>query len=87
LDFTHAALFVVKAHFVRQHVKADDGRGADAFPIGGKGGDIDAMAAWEPWSTIAAMRVSGAFRLTSGLDQPDACKSCFDPGTLLLISQ
>jgi hypothetical protein len=45
LDFTHAALFVVKAHFVRQHVKADDGRGADAFPIGGKGGDVDAMTA------------------------------------------
>jgi NitT/TauT family transport system substrate-binding protein/sulfonate transport system substrate-binding protein len=46
-------------------------------------GDIDAMAAWEPWSTTAAMRVSGAFRLISGKDQPDACKSCFDPGTLL----
>lgn len=46
-------------------------------------GDIDAMVSWEPWATTAVLRVSGAFRLVNGKDQPDACKTCFDPGIVL----
>jgi NitT/TauT family transport system substrate-binding protein/sulfonate transport system substrate-binding protein len=41
-------------------------------------GDVDALAAWEPWGTISSLRVPGAFRVVSG-----GCDSCYDPGTIL----
>jgi len=41
-------------------------------------GDVDAVAAWEPWATTAAVRVPGAVRVTSG-----GCESCYDPGSIL----
>ena len=41
-------------------------------------GDVDALAAWEPWGTISSMRVPGAYRVVSG-----GCESCYDPGTIL----
>ena len=41
-------------------------------------GDIDALAAYEPWGTIAALRVPGAYRVITG-----GCEGCFDPGTIL----
>ena len=45
-------------------------------------GDVDAVAAWEPWATTAAQRVPGAVRVTSG-----GCKSCYDPGSILTTRQ
>ncbi len=41
-------------------------------------GDVDAVAAWEPWATTAAQRVPGAIRIVSG-----GCESCYDPGSIL----
>ena len=41
-------------------------------------GNVDAIAAWEPWATSAVARVPGAVRVTSG-----GCESCYDPGTIL----
>ncbi len=41
-------------------------------------GDVDALAAWEPWGTISSLRVPGAYRVVSG-----DCDSCYDPGTIL----
>lgn len=41
-------------------------------------GDVDALAAWEPWGTISSMRVPNAYRVISG-----GCDSCYDPGTIL----
>jgi sulfonate transport system substrate-binding protein len=41
-------------------------------------GDVDAVAAWEPWATTAVERVPGAVRVVSG-----GCESCYDPGSIL----
>jgi NitT/TauT family transport system substrate-binding protein/sulfonate transport system substrate-binding protein len=41
-------------------------------------GDVDALAAWEPWGTISSLRVPDAYRVVSG-----GCDSCYDPGTIL----
>ena len=41
--------------------------------------DVDAVAIWEPWASIAAMRVPGAQRIIAGTP----CQSCYDPGTVL----
>lgn len=41
-------------------------------------GDVDAIAAWEPWATTAVERVPGAVRVVSG-----GCESCYDPGSIL----
>jgi NitT/TauT family transport system substrate-binding protein/sulfonate transport system substrate-binding protein len=41
-------------------------------------GDVQAVAAWEPWATTAVDRVPGAFRVVSG-----GCQSCYDPGSIL----
>ena len=41
-------------------------------------GQVDAIAAWEPWATSAVARVPGAVRVTSG-----GCQSCYDPGSIL----
>ena len=45
-------------------------------------GDVDAVAAWEPWATTAVARVPGAIRVTSG-----GCESCYDPGSILTTRQ
>jgi sulfonate transport system substrate-binding protein len=45
-------------------------------------GDVQAVAAWEPWATAAAKRVTGAFRVVSG-----GCHSCYDPGSILTTRQ
>jgi NitT/TauT family transport system substrate-binding protein/sulfonate transport system substrate-binding protein len=41
-------------------------------------GDVHAVAAWEPWGTISALRVPGAYRVITG-----DCEKCYDPGTIL----
>jgi NitT/TauT family transport system substrate-binding protein/sulfonate transport system substrate-binding protein len=41
-------------------------------------GDVDALAAWEPWGTISSLRVPEAYRVVTG-----GCESCYDPGTIL----
>lgn len=41
-------------------------------------GDVQAVAAWEPWASTAVQRVPGAFRVVSG-----GCESCYDPGSIL----
>ena len=41
-------------------------------------GDVDALSAWEPWGTTAALRVPGAYRVVTG-----GCESCYDPGAIL----
>jgi NitT/TauT family transport system substrate-binding protein/sulfonate transport system substrate-binding protein len=41
-------------------------------------GDVQAVAAWEPWATTAVQRVPGAFRVVSS-----GCESCYDPGSIL----
>jgi len=41
-------------------------------------GDVDALAAWEPWGSISSLRVPGAYRVVSG-----GCDACYDPGTIL----
>lgn len=45
-------------------------------------GDVDAIAAWEPWGTITALRVPDAYRVVTG-----GCESCYDPGTILTTRQ
>jgi sulfonate transport system substrate-binding protein len=40
--------------------------------------DADALSAYEPWASTAALRVPGAFRVVSA-----SCESCYDPGTVL----
>ncbi len=44
-----------------------------------RGNDVDAVAIWEPWASIATMRVPGAQRIIAGAP----CESCYDPGTVL----
>ncbi len=41
-------------------------------------GQVDAIAAWEPWATSAVARAPGAVRVKSG-----GCESCYDPGSVL----
>lgn len=41
-------------------------------------GDVDALAAFEPWGSISSLRVPGAYRVVSG-----GCDACYDPGTIL----
>jgi len=45
-------------------------------------GDVQAVAAWEPWASTAAHRVPGAFRVVSG-----GCQNCYDPGSILTTRQ
>lgn len=45
-------------------------------------GDVDAIAAWEPWATTTALRVPDAFRVVSG-----GCETCYDPGSILTTRQ
>ena len=41
-------------------------------------GQVDAIAAWEPWASSSVARVPGSVRVTSA-----GCKGCYDPGTIL----
>lgn len=41
-------------------------------------GDVQAIAAWEPWATVAGLRVPGAVEVIRG-----KCAGCYDPGTIL----
>lgn len=41
-------------------------------------GDVQAIAAWEPWATVAGLRVPGAIEVIRG-----KCAGCYDPGTIL----
>lgn len=41
-------------------------------------GDVDAVSTWEPWASVATLRVPNAFRLATG-----DCSACYDPGTIL----
>jgi sulfonate transport system substrate-binding protein len=41
-------------------------------------GDVHAVAAWEPWATVATLRTPGAIEVIRG-----NCKSCYDPGSIL----
>jgi sulfonate transport system substrate-binding protein len=41
-------------------------------------GQVDAIAAWEPWASSAVAKVPGAVRVTSG-----GCQGCYDPGSIL----
>jgi sulfonate transport system substrate-binding protein len=41
-------------------------------------GDVDAIAAWEPWASTTVVKVPDAFRVVSG-----GCEPCYDPGTIL----
>jgi sulfonate transport system substrate-binding protein len=43
-----------------------------------RGGDVDAIAVWEPWAEGCVRGVEGATRLSLG-----GCDSCYDPGTIL----
>jgi len=36
------------------------------------------ISGWEPWASIATMRVAGAVRIVQG-----QCSICYDPGTIL----
>ena len=45
-------------------------------------GDVQAVAAWEPWATTAVDRVPGAYRVVSG-----GCHGCYDPGSILTTRQ
>ncbi len=41
-------------------------------------GDVQAVAAWEPWATVTNLRTPGAVEVIRG-----KCESCYDPGTIL----
>jgi sulfonate transport system substrate-binding protein len=41
-------------------------------------GDVQAVAAWEPWATVATLRTPGAIEVIRG-----NCNSCYDPGSIL----
>lgn len=41
-------------------------------------GDVHAVAAWEPWATVTALRTPGAVEVIRG-----NCDSCYDPGSIL----
>ena len=41
-------------------------------------GDVDAVSSFEPWASLATLRVPNALRLVSG-----DCSACYDPGTIL----
>jgi sulfonate transport system substrate-binding protein len=43
-----------------------------------RGGDVDAIAVWEPWAEGALKGVAGSVRLSLG-----GCNTCYDPGTIL----
>jgi sulfonate transport system substrate-binding protein len=43
-----------------------------------RGGEVDAIAVWEPWAEGASKAVEGATRLSIG-----GCNTCYDPGTVL----
>ncbi|GGH24165.1 aliphatic sulfonate ABC transporter substrate-binding protein [Alsobacter metallidurans] len=43
-----------------------------------RGGDVDAIAVWEPWAEGALRAVEGTVRLSLG-----GCDTCYDPGTIL----
>ena len=43
-----------------------------------RGGDVDAIAVWEPWAEGALNAVEGTVRLSLG-----GCTTCYDPGTIL----
>ncbi len=41
-------------------------------------GDVDAVAVWDPWATMAVNQVKGAVRISLG-----GCEACYDPGTII----
>jgi NitT/TauT family transport system substrate-binding protein/sulfonate transport system substrate-binding protein len=41
-------------------------------------GDVQAVAAWEPWATVTALRTPGAIEVIRG-----KCDGCYDPGSIL----
>jgi NitT/TauT family transport system substrate-binding protein/sulfonate transport system substrate-binding protein len=41
-------------------------------------GDVDAVAVWDPWATMAVRQVQGAALLSRG-----GCRECYDPGTII----
>ena len=41
-------------------------------------GDVDAVAVWDPWATMAVNQVKGAVRVSLG-----GCEACYDPGTII----
>ena len=41
-------------------------------------GDVQAVAAWEPWATVTHLRTPGAVEVVRG-----KCDSCYDPGSIL----
>jgi sulfonate transport system substrate-binding protein len=43
-----------------------------------RGGDVDAIAVWEPWAEGCVRGVEGSARIALG-----GCDSCYDPGTIL----
>jgi len=45
-------------------------------------GDVQAVVAWEPWATVATMRVPGAVRVSRG-----DCPTCYDVGTIVTTRQ
>ncbi len=49
-------------------------------------GDVQAVAAWEPWATVTKLRTPGAIEVIRG-----NCTGCYDPGSILttrsIISQ
>jgi sulfonate transport system substrate-binding protein len=45
-------------------------------------GDVQALAAWEPWASTAVARVPGSVRVASG-----GCQTCYDPGSILTTRQ
>ncbi len=47
-----------------------------------RGGEVDAIAVWEPWAEGAVRGVDGATRLSLG-----GCQTCYDPGTILTTKQ
>ena len=48
------------------------------LPTALRTGDVDAVVAWEPWATVATMKVPGAIRISRG-----DCKTCYDVGTII----
>jgi sulfonate transport system substrate-binding protein len=52
-------------------------RPADS-PTALRQGDVQAVAAWEPWATVTHLRTPGALEVIRG-----NCDSCYDPGTIL----
>lgn len=48
------------------------------LPTALRQGDVQAVAAWEPWATVTHLRTPSAIEVIRG-----NCDSCYDPGTIL----